>query len=296
VYADLLDSGCAIFIGMRLRFGLLLLFLSGFRRPCLSQDAPSSSDPGKPPAFGETASSPSPDTLSPNVFPERPVSWLKLVPNLAHDQKDIWLFPVSLARGRHLKPGLVLTAVTAGVVASVDARSGRYFQGTRSFVGFNRAFSGNNTSIAMFALPIAFYGINLARKDAYAQHTFLLAGEAVLGSEILTSVMKDVDRRMKPIEVPLNGDLSDTWFRSHAGGIVRGIGSFPSGHTISAFSVVTIFADRYPKPRWRTWIAYGLAATVGFSRVSLQSHHPSDVFAGAVLGYATAHYGFLRAR
>jgi hypothetical protein len=296
VYADPLESGCAIFLGMRLRFGLLLPFLAALWRPCLAQDAPSSSDSGKPPAVGETASSPSPDTLSPNVFPERPVSWLKLVPNLAHDQKDIWLFPVALARGRHLKPVFVLTAVTAGVVASVDVSSGRYFQRTRSFDGFNRAFSGSNTSIAMFALPIAFYGINLARKDAYAQHTFLLTGEAVLGSEILTSVMKDVDRRMKPSEVPPNGNFSDTWFRSHAGDIVRGIGSFPSGHTISAFSLVTIFADRYPRPRWRTGIAYGLAAAVGFSRVSLQSHHPSDVFAGAVLGYATAHYGVLQAR
>jgi hypothetical protein len=63
----------------------------------------------------------------------------------------------------------------------------------------------------MFAAPSVFYGISLLRKNSYDQHTFLLAGEAVLDSEILTSVMKDVDRRMKPYEVPLNGDFSDTW-------------------------------------------------------------------------------------
>jgi len=88
---------------------------------------------------------------------------------------------------------------------------------------------------------------------------------------------------------------SDTWFRSHADSVIGGIGSFPSGHTISAFSVATVYADRYPNQRWHAWVAYGLASAVGFSRISLQSHHPSDVFAGAVLGYAIAHYAVLHA-
>jgi len=39
-----------------------------------------------------------------------------------------------------------------------------------------------------------------------------------------------------------------------------------------------------------------VATAVVFSRGSLQSHHPSDVFAGATLGYAIAHYGVLHAR
>ena len=183
----------------------------------------------------------------------------------------LWLFPISRAVEHHLKPALVLTAITAGTIAAVDVPSGKYFQRTRSFDGFNRAFSGKNTSVVMFAAPSVFYGISLLRKDSYAQHTFLLAGEAVMSSEVLTTVMKDVDRRMKPFEVPLKGDFSDTWFRSHSGSVMRGIGSFPSGHTISAFSLATVFADRYPNPRWHAWVAYGLATAVGFSRVSLQS-------------------------
>jgi len=259
---------------------ILLLSACAALQPCAAQTAPSRQT--------QSPSSPAP-SASPS--PERSVSWKKLGPNILHDQKEIWLFPVSVARGRHLKPVLILTGITAGLVAGVDNPSGRYFQHTQAFNGFNNVFSGKNTSIAMFAVPSAVYGIALVRKDSHVQHTFLLAGEAVINAEILTTVMKDIDRRLKPIEVPPNGSFADTWFQANDGSLIRGIGSFPSGHTIAAFSVATVFADRHPKYKW---VAYGLAGVVGFSRVSLQAHHPSDVFAGAVLGYAIAHYTVLR--
>ena len=266
---------------MKLLLGFLLVLFSSAWRPCAAQtDSATSSNPPSSPALSS----------------ERPINWLKLAPKMASDQKLIWTFPVTLASGRYLKPTLILAGITAGIVASVDVPSGKYFQRTQSFAGFNRALSGANTSAAMFVAPSVFYGVSLLRKDTYGQHTFLFAGEAVLDSEVLTTVMKDLDRRMKPIEVPVNGDFGDTWFRSHAGSPMRGIGSFPSGHGIAAFSLATVFADRYPRRRWHAVAAYGAAAAISFSRVSLQSHHPSDVFAGAFLGYSIAHYVVLHPR
>jgi membrane-associated phospholipid phosphatase len=226
---------------------------------------------------------------------ERPISWRRLVPNMVQDQRQIWLFPISVAHGHHLKPVLAVAGITAGLIA-LDKRNMTYFRGTQSFSGFNRLFSGSNTSLSMEIFPAAFYVIGLVRKDSYAQHTVLLAGESVLDSEILTSVMKDVDRRFRPAAVPPNGDFSQSWFKENRGSYLGGIGSFPSGHTIAAFSIATVFANRYPNPRWHVWLAYGLASLIGFSRVSRQSHFPSDVFAGAALGYAIAHYVVFRPR
>jgi len=245
-----------------------------------------------------------PDVLSPSslppppiakITPEREVSWRLLLPNLLKDQKPIWMFPISVARGHHLKPTLAVLGITAGLIA-LDETNMKYFQKTKSFNGFNNVFSGYNTSTAMEVFPAVFYAIGLMRKDTYAQHTVLLAGEAVLDSEILTTVLKDIDRRYRPISVPPNGDLSASWFKQTQGSYLGGVGSFPSGHTIAAFSIATVFAERYPNPRWHVWVAYGLASVVGFSRVSLQSHFPSDVFAGAALGYVIAHYVVLRPR
>src|SRR5260370_9519338 len=128
----------------------------------------------------------------------------------------------------------------------------------------------------MALFPAAFFAIGLARKDSYAQHTVLLAGEAVLDSEILTSVIKDVNRRFRPASVPPGGDFSHSWFQESRGSYLGGFGSFPSGHAIAAFSIAAVLAPRYPNPRWRVWLAYGLASLVGLSRLSVQSPFSTD--------------------
>jgi membrane-associated phospholipid phosphatase len=69
--------------------------------------------------------------------------------------------------------------------------------------------------------------------------------------------------------------------------------SFPSGHTASAFSVATVFADGTGKNK--PWIhrtaqilAFGSAASVALSRMYLNDHWASDVIGGAALGVVTA--------
>src|SRR4030095_5711109 len=128
-----------------------------------------------------------PETTSPGFI--RPTAgkgfdwtgWKRLTPNLVADQKKVWLFPLEVARGRHLKPTLLLTGATAGLVV-LDPASGRYFQErkTTQYREFNRIFSSTNTAIGTFAVPLALYGVSLIRRDVYGQRTFVLAGEAVL--------------------------------------------------------------------------------------------------------------------
>jgi len=116
----------------------------------------------------------------------------------------------------------------------------------------------------------------------------------VADSEILTTVLKDIDGRSRPAAVPSGGNFADTWFE-RKGSILRGNGSFPSGHTIAAFSVAAVAARRYGRRhRWVPFVAYGAAAAVGFSRVTLSSHFPSDVFMGAALGYSISRFAVLR--
>jgi undecaprenyl-diphosphatase len=61
------------------------------------------------------------------------------------------------------------------------------------------------------------------------------------------------------------------------------LASFPSGHATTAFALATLLSLWYPRG---TAGLVALAALVGWSRVVLGSHFPSDVLGGAILGCA----------
>lgn len=61
--------------------------------------------------------------------------------------------------------------------------------------------------------------------------------------------------------------------------------SFPSGHTSAAFLVATLVSYFFPG---LTIILYAWALLVGFSRIVLGVHFPTDTLMGVVLGVSTA--------
>jgi len=60
--------------------------------------------------------------------------------------------------------------------------------------------------------------------------------------------------------------------------------AMPSGHTTSAFSIASVFADEYDNNPVVGVAAYGLASMVALERIYEDAHWASDVFAGAVIG------------
>ncbi len=241
------------------------------------------------PACGQTTPAP---ISQPAPAPDRPVSWKLLIPNVIADQGRIWSFPARLVRGQDAVATAAVLGTTAGLVA-FDPTEASYFHRTSTFQGFNNIFTGNAMAIGTIATPVSLYVAGLIRRDSKMQRTALLAAEAVGDAEILTTVLKDATRRVRPAAIPGNGNYSDTWFES-SGSALRGNGGFPSGHTIAAFSVATVIARRYGNHRWVPYAAYGMAALIGFSRLSLSAHFSSDVFMGGALGYSISRFTVLR--
>ena len=102
-----------------------------------------------------------------------------------------------------------------------------------------------------------------------------LAAESLLDAGIWVTVLKLATARVRPNEPNANR------FFQYGGSQAT---SFPSGHSMGAFSVASVFAEQYHDKKWVPWLSYGLATLVGASRLALGRHFPGDVIVGAVLG------------
>lgn len=221
------------------------------------------------------------------------VSFKTLPYYILRDEKYVWLFPVDLAKGRHWLPAVAVVGTTAGLIEADPPIMRYYTNKATEWNRFNETLNGSVTGALEGAVPASLYLFGLARHDSYAEKTALLAGEAYADSAIPHVAIKIVSRRLRPNAVPPGSDYTHTFFRSSVTPFGKG-SSFPSGHAAAAFSIATVIARRYEDHRWAPYLCYGVAALVAFSRVPDRAHFPSDVFAGAAIGYAIARYDTLR--
>jgi len=225
---------------------------------------------------------------------EREVTWRSLPKDFLHDQKDIWLFPGQLAKGRHWLPTFAIIGGTAGLIVA-DPHVMHYFRShERNLDDVNDVFDSPITAAEVIVLPASLMVAGYARHDSYQTGTALLAGEAYADSAVVDLVVKAITRRERPSDIPPGGSFNNTFFN---GGKSPFKGSsFPSGHAAGVFSVATVVASRYHHHRWLPWAMYGFASAISFSRVTTSAHFPSDVFLGAALGYTITRYEVLRPR
>ncbi|MBA3710388.1 MAG: phosphatase PAP2 family protein, partial [Planctomycetes bacterium] len=136
-------------------------------------------------------------------------------------------------------------------------------------------------AIVPTAVIVSMYVTGEIIDDRRARRTALIAVESVATSGLLNQTLKYATHRHRPD----TGDDRSTW----AGPSFSGTNlSFGSGHTTAAFALATSIAEGYEDVPWVPPLVYGLAAATGLSRMNLDKHWASDVFIGAVIGWATA--------
>lgn len=135
----------------------------------------------------------------------------------------------------------------------------------------------NSVSPISIAAPILVFGTGLIGKDKNIQQKGLVMGASIILAATISTTLKHTINRTRPF---------DTYpdIQKAASG---GSPSFPSGHTSDAFSTATSLSLSFPK--WYVIApSYTYAAAVGYSRMHLGVHYPSDVLAGAVIGAGSA--------
>ncbi len=61
--------------------------------------------------------------------------------------------------------------------------------------------------------------------------------------------------------------------------------SFPSAHAALSFMMATVLSHWFPRYRWGFYLA---ALFIGWTRIYLGLHYPTDILAGALLGYGVS--------
>ena len=135
----------------------------------------------------------------------------------------------------------------------------------------------------------------LLSKDRKLETTTLLASQAYFISNILGGAIKILTGVQAPfytdpftqqIEPAFRGPFY-VFKKTREGEPLRlnNYGSFPSGHTYSAFSVATVYAMQYINKPLIPIVAYSIATLVGLSRLTENRHWAMDILPGALLGY-----------
>jgi membrane-associated phospholipid phosphatase len=142
-----------------------------------------------------------------------------------------------------------------------------------------KTLSSTATPVSL-ALPASLLIVGFSTKNKTLQQQ----GWQALGGFVIASTATQVTKRIVLRQRPFIAQPS--LFIARIEGEEPNY-SFPSGHATTAFATATTLAINYRK--WYVIVpAYAWAGAIGYSRMRLGVHYPSDVLAGAVTGVAGA--------
>jgi membrane-associated phospholipid phosphatase len=140
---------------------------------------------------------------------------------------------------------------------------------------FDQVFilASDMVSPVSITLPLVFIGSGYYQNDRVMLIRGMEQGSSAIAATLLSMLLKYSIDRPRPFDT-----YSDLDARIHPKSP-----SFPSGHTCSAFATATTLCFLYPK--WYVIVPSSIyACMIGYSRLDLGVHYPTDVIAGAILG------------
>lgn len=144
------------------------------------------------------------------------------------------------------------------------------------------------TRQGIYGAAALFVVAGLLFKDKRAAETGSLALQAALHSFVVIQIIKHLTGRQRPSwENGIDGWHGlEGFFGRYESGQWSKYDAFASGHTIGLWSIAAVVATQYRHKWWVPVISYTVATLGGLGTMTADLHWLSDVFFGAVLGYA----------
>jgi len=124
-------------------------------------------------------------------------------------------------------------------------------------------------------VPAFIYFWFLAKNKLWSKR-ILFIFISLSASGLVNMLVKWIAGRHRPINLFTNGFFGFDHFHT-----VYELTSFPSGHTVTAFSLAAAVSILFPRAGIAAFI---IAISIGMTRIILTSHYLSDVIAGAGIG------------
>jgi membrane-associated phospholipid phosphatase len=133
---------------------------------------------------------------------------------------------------------------------------------------------GNSLWYFIILVPVFIYFWFLAKNKLWSKRIiFILVSLSISG--LLNLLIKWLAGRYRP------NMLEKGYFGFNYFGVGYDLNSFPSGHTVTAFSLAAAVSILFPRAGIAAFI---IAISIGITRIILTSHYLSDVIAGAGIG------------
>ena len=201
--------------------------------------------------------------------------------NILKDQGAIWSSPARI-HDKELGYLVPLGLVTALAITTDHQVMSEKVSRDKNLN--DQATKASNVLVSPFiAAPVVMYAAGHLGHSERARETGILGGEALVDSLIVEQGMKLMFLRERPTVDGARGKFFQT--------SVGVDGSFPSNHTMLAWSSAAVLAEEYPSP-FNQFLFYGAATGVSITRVMGQQHFPSDVLVGSAFGWMIGHYVF----
>jgi len=195
------------------------------------------------------------------------------------DQAGIWTSPARI-RSRDL---LWLTPLAAATAVAIATDHHTMSSVVSHDTNFNQTSvdASNALTGTLVAIPAVLYGGGLLRNNPHQRETGILTGEALADGFIVQEGMKLIFWRERPAL-----DNSRGLFFQRSAGVDS---SFPSNHSVLAWSSAAVIASEYKSP-WVQAGVYTMATGVSLTRVMGQQHFPTDVLIGSATGWLIGRY------
>jgi membrane-associated phospholipid phosphatase len=176
------------------------------------------------------------------------------------------------------------TKIIAVTIPPIDPNSWDFRLFTK--INYNRSAFKNffipiidGTMLPMAILmPVSMFGYGRLEEKTYDENTGYLLATSIITNSAVTFAIKIIVKRKRARFYLVSYGIYPKVYK------VVDPYSFPSGHTSTAFTIATMFALRYPSFPQVYLPIFAWAATVGFGRMYLGMHYPSDVLVGGLIG------------